>query len=52
MGSFTEVWWLDQLKFSACLPGEIAKQVFLERLNLDAWDEVREFIATTRQSNS
>ena len=34
--------WLDQLKFSACLPAEIAKQVFFERLDIDAWDEFKQ----------
>ncbi len=33
--------WLDNLKFSACLPEEIANRVFLERLDVQAWDEFR-----------
>lgn len=34
--------WLDQLKFSSCLPGEIAKRVFVERLDIAAWGEFSE----------
>jgi ATP-dependent helicase Lhr and Lhr-like helicase len=31
--------WLANLKFSACLPDQVARQVFVERLNMTGWTD-------------
>lgn len=33
--------WLTNLKFSACLPDQVARRVFVERLNIHEWDELK-----------
>ena len=41
--------WLTNLKSSACLPDQIARRVFVERLNVRGWDELKnEWFEKTR----
>ena len=34
--------WLANLKFSACLPDSVAQRVFVERLNIEMWEKLRQ----------
>ncbi len=33
--------WLTNLKFSACLPDQVARRVFVDRLDVHGWDELK-----------
>ncbi len=39
--------WLTQLKFSACLPEDIAIRVFVERLDLEGWEEIAAWLRSS-----
>jgi ATP-dependent Lhr-like helicase len=34
--------WLTNLKFAACLPDQVARRVFVERLNIQGWDKLKD----------